>query len=97
MEVIDFSQEQEPRVSVGPLQKLRHKGTIRICTESAVIGSFRFAGRTSGMLLHVSNPYEVFEIVKRMSIDIRTDVAYPNAMRPDRNPGYQTDFIDKQD
>ena len=30
-----------------------------------------------------------------MSLDIQTDISYPNAMRPDNNPGYNTKYDPK--
>ena len=34
----------------------------------------------------------VFQMVKRMQQDIYSDVMYPNAMRPEANPGYHTQY-----
>jgi hypothetical protein len=50
----------------------------------------------AGALLHISDPYEVFKRVKHMSLDIQTDIAYPNALRPDENPGYNTEYDSKE-
>jgi len=46
----------------------------------------------AGALLHVSDPYGVFKRIKQMSLDIQTDISYPNAMRPEENPGYNTKY-----
>lgn len=35
---------------------------------------------------------EVFKIIKDMQTDIYSDTMYPNAMRPDTNPGYNTKY-----
>ena len=40
----------------------------------------------------ISNPYEVFKNVKQVSVDIKTDYNYPNALRPDNNPGYNAKY-----
>lgn len=40
----------------------------------------------------IENPYEVFKMVKQTSVDIKTDFNYPNALRPETNPGYKTTY-----
>jgi hypothetical protein len=40
----------------------------------------------------VGNPYEVFKKLKQYSHDIKTDIEYPNALRPEENPGYDTEY-----
>lgn len=40
----------------------------------------------------ISNYIEVYNMVKKLQTDIYTDVMYPNAMRPDHNPGYNTKY-----
>jgi hypothetical protein len=39
---------------------------------------------------------EVFKMVKQTSVDIKTDYNYPNALRPETNPGYKTKY-DRKD
>ena len=40
----------------------------------------------------IEDPYAVFKQLKQVSMDIRTDMNYPNQMRPDENPGYKTTY-----
>ncbi len=40
----------------------------------------------------VSDYTNVYNIVKKLQIDIYADVMYPNAKRPDENPGYNTKY-----
>ena len=40
----------------------------------------------------VSNYIEVYNLVKKLQTDIYTDVMYPNAKRPEENPGYNTKY-----
>ncbi len=35
---------------------------------------------------------EVYNLVKKLQIDIYSDVMYPNAKRPEENPGYRTKY-----
>ena len=35
---------------------------------------------------------KVFELIKKLQEDIYTDTMYPNALRPEENPGYRTKY-----
>ena len=37
-------------------------------------------------------PYDEYERIQRIVFNIKTDVEYPNALRPSENPGYNTDY-----
>lgn len=41
-------------------------------------------------LLHIKDPYAVFKFFEKLALDTKTDMEYPNALRPAANPGYQT-------
>lgn len=41
----------------------------------------------------ILNPYDVFKLLKKVSLDVKTDFNYPNALRPKENPGYQTQLV----
>ncbi len=43
----------------------------------------------------IQNPNEIFKQVKQVSVDIKTDYNYPNALRPPINPGYKTKYDKK--
>ena len=43
----------------------------------------------------IDEPYAVFKRIKEVSVDIKTDWNYPNAMRPGVNPGYPTRYQKK--
>lgn len=40
----------------------------------------------------ISNYLDVYNMVKKLQTDIYTDVMYPNAKRPNENPGYHTEY-----
>ena len=40
----------------------------------------------------LADPYEVFQAIKQVEVDVKTDWEYPNALRPDENPGYRTRY-----
>lgn len=93
--VVEFTDISEPEVNVGLIEKLRGCGTIRLTP--GVYRNNRGERRTTnkGALLHVEDPYNVYKRIKQMSVDIKSDIHYPNALRPGENPGYNTKYEPK--
>ena len=52
------------------------------------VGDVYFGGGI--VFFDIENPYEVYKIAQKIVTDIQTDIAFPNAYRPDFNPGYNT-------
>ena len=44
------------------------------------------------VLSSISNYMEVCNMVQKLQTDVYSDVMYPNALRPDENPGYNTKY-----
>ena len=42
--------------------------------------------------LDIENPHEIYPKLQKIVLDIQTDIEYPNALRPDENPGYNTKY-----
>ena len=42
--------------------------------------------------LDIENPDEIYPRLQKIVLDIQTDIEYPNALRPDENPGYNTKY-----
>lgn len=93
IKIIDYDEISDMHVTVGVFEKMSNAGTIRF-----------FSGRTqtdsdSNVTTKVyegweaiDDPYAVFKKVKQIAVDIKTDYNYPNALRPDTNPGYNTKY-----
>lgn len=96
VKTIAFSEISEPEVHVGLIEKLRGCGSIKLTPYSATRNSGNQGAMTRGTLQHISDPYVVYKLVKQMSLDIKSDMEYPNALRPDENPGYNTEYRPKQ-
>ena len=59
----------------------------------ATSGQLTEKGRTAAAkICNISEYLEVYNLVKKLQTDIYTDVMYPNALRPDENPGYKTKY-----
>jgi hypothetical protein len=92
---IDYDKISDIEVTVNIIERIYNLGSIRF-----------FSGRTQtdegnttklyDVWSAIENPYEVFKMVKQTSVDIKTDFNYPNALRPDINPGYKTKY-DRKD
>ena len=92
---IDYDKVSDIEVTVSFIERMYNVGTIRF-----------FSGRTQNeegnttklydTWIAIENPYEVFKMLKQNAVDIKTDFNYPNTLRPDVNPGYQSKY-DRQD
>lgn len=88
---IDYDKISDIEVTVNIIERMYNVGSIRF-----------FSGRTQTHKNHttklydvwcaIENPYEIFKLVKQTSVDIKTDFNYPNALRPESNPGYKTKY-----
>jgi membrane protein YdbS with pleckstrin-like domain len=88
---IDYDKISDIEVIVNAVERAFNVGTIKF-----------FSGRTQtddGVTSKlydgweaIPNVYEVFKKVKQVSVDIKTDYSYPNALRPETNPGYNTKY-----
>ncbi len=73
------------QVKIGLLDKLFHTGDI--CFDNDLQqnqNGFAFED--------LENPNQVYSNVQKIILDIQTDMEYPNALRPEQNPGYKTDY-----
>ena len=90
-QAIDHDTISDTTVDVGPIANLFKVGTIKINNRIANSeGTIK-----SNRIYAVHKPYEVFKILKTISVDVKTDWNYPNKLRPAENPGYQTNYIKK--
>jgi len=79
---IDYADISNVRVDVSILERLSKVGTVIISTSSG----------QSVSLFAVEDPYSVYKKINKVFIDMKSDVHYPNAYRPDNNPGYNTKY-----
>ncbi|MDE7380041.1 MAG: PH domain-containing protein [Clostridia bacterium] len=79
---IYYSDIASVNLHVGVIDKMFKVGDIIIRTT---------AGDTY-MVEDVSNPYFIEERLQKIVLDIKTDMQFPNDMRPDTNHGYNTHY-----
>lgn len=73
---------------VGAIDRMLGVGDI-YCTLRSMADEDSYG---SAQILDVENPEEVYALVQRTVLDMQTDIHYPNALRPEKNPGYHTQY-----
>ena len=92
---VDYDKIQNLEVNINPLEKFLDVGSIRAFTGE--ISSTRNGTRPLfNEFTAIENPYAVYKQIKQISVDIKTDWNYPNQLRPDENPGYNTKYTPKK-
>lgn len=93
VEIVDFDKIQSSNVNVGLFDKLFGQNSGSISIDAGRI-QYRKNGSESNpyTLNSISSPYKAFEFLKKVSYDVKTDIEYPNALRPETNPGYKTEY-----
>lgn len=74
---------------VGVIDSILKVGDIHIALNTCVGHSNK---TPSPAILDVEDPQRVIAIVQKTIMDMQTDIHYPNALRPDVNPGYKTEY-----
>ncbi len=93
-EIVDFDQITNAEVRVGLADILfgKRSGSILLATAGTFTYTRQGAAQKPYTLSNIPNPYEVFKFFKKVSHDVKTDIEYPNKLRPKTNPGYNTDY-----
>lgn len=86
-EAIDYDKVRDIQVTIGPLEALAKSGSILLNT-----GQTSNRGIVWNRMVAIEEPYEVFKKIKEVSMNIKSDLNYPNALRPESNPGYPTKY-----
>lgn len=78
---IYYSDVESVNVRVGLLDRMLKVGDVYIKSKGA-----------ASVLYDIRHPYEITSRLQKITLDIKTDIYYPNALRPDENPGYNTKY-----
>ena len=76
-----YAQIESVNLKVGLLDRLLKVGDIYIKCEGS-----------ASVLFDLEDPYFLTKKLQEIVLDIKTDVEFPNALRPENNPGYQTKY-----
>ncbi len=94
-EMIDFDQITNAEVNVGVFDKLfggGNTGSILVSTAGSFTYTRQGAAQKPYTLRNITSPYDVFKFFKKVTHDVKTDIQYPNKLRPGENPGYQSNY-----
>ena len=80
---VNYTEIDSVNIKVGFIDRIFKVGDIYI--NSSV---------NSAVLWDVENPYGIGTALQKVTTDIKSDIHYPNAMRPEENPGYKTGYTD---
>ena len=75
---IEYDKIEATTVDVNPLENFFDVGSINV--------------PGFGKFMSIAVPYQVYKKIKEVTVNIKTDWNYPNAFRPDENPGYKTKY-----
>lgn len=78
---IYYSDIKGVNLSVGLIDRMFKVGDIYISAE-----------RQSNVLWDIPNPYFILQKLQKIVVDIKTDIIFPNDLRPKENHGYRTKY-----
>ena len=81
-----YSEIESVNLKVGLIDKMLKVGDIYIKSKNG-----------AKVLFDIADPYFITQKLQQIVIDIKTDVEFPNALRPEENPGYNTKLARKDD
>lgn len=88
LRTVYYKDIRDVNLRIGLLDKLLHVGDIHFD-----LGQYDRKGRNiTSAFLDVENPHEVYTRIQKIVMDIQTDIEFPNAYRPEENPGYNTKY-----
>lgn len=92
--IVEYDQVTNAEVNVGIADKLfgNDTGSILISTPGTFAYGKHGARPAPYSLSNITHPYEVFKFFKKVSHDVKTDIQYPNKLRPLENPGFGTAY-----
>lgn len=80
------------KVNVNFMENIKGLGTI-ILVYNGEGGNSSYSFKSdANKFISIEDPYGVYKLLKKVSLDVATDQAYPNAYRPKENEGYNTKY-----
>lgn len=90
-QTIYYKDIKNVNLRVGLIDKLLGVGDIYF-----ELGSYIYRNNNAEAInyafLDIEKPHEIYPRLQKIVLDIQTDIEYPNALRPDENPGYNTKY-----
>ena len=91
---IDFDKLSHPAVQVSMIDDWcgLNTGTVFLASTGVAMVDARIAQTGKCSFSHINDPYAVFKFLEKTEMDIKSDLNFPNALRPAANPGYKTAY-----
>lgn len=83
------------KVNVNFMENIKGLGTIILAYNGEEGNSSYSFKADNNKFISIEDPYGVYKLLKKVSLDVATDQAYPNAYRPEENTGYNTKYRNK--
>ncbi|WP_138159521.1 PH domain-containing protein [Peptoniphilus catoniae] len=80
------------KVDVNFIENIKGRGTIILVYNGEGGNSSYSFKADANKFISIDDPYDVYKLLKKVSLDVSTDQAYPNAYRPKENEGYNTKY-----
>ena len=80
------------KVDVNFMENIKGRGTIILVYNGEGGNSSHSFKADANKFISIEDPYDVYKLLKKVSLDVSTDQAYPNAYRPKENEGYKTKY-----
>lgn len=90
LQTIYYKDIRHVSLHIGLLDKLLGVGDIYFN-----LGEYYSKGKTRAIakaFLDVEDPHQIYTRIQKIVLDIQTDTQFPNAYRPEENPGYNTQY-----
>lgn len=89
-QTIYYKDIKNVNLTIGLIDKMLGVGDIYFELDS--YSSSNSTKGTNHAFLDIEQPHEIYPKLQKIVLDIQTDMHYPNALRPEENPGYNTKY-----
>jgi hypothetical protein len=86
-----YNDLRNAQLRIGLFDKLFHTGTV-IFDNGVPYYNNRQRQQQVNRLENLEDCQNVYNRIQKVILDIQTDMEYPNAYRPEENPGYNTNY-----
>lgn len=83
----EYDKISEVEVNVGPIGEKYGPGNLHFITGKDHKGKI-----ISEIMYAIQEPYKVFKESEKVMLDIKSDLYYPNDLRPKTNKGFNTEY-----
>lgn len=87
LQTVYYKDIKNVNMHVGIIDKL-----LGVADINFELGGLSNTSTTNASFLDIENYMEIYPRLQKIVLDIQTDIEYPNAYRPDENPGYNTKY-----